>query len=830
MKRRLSLHRIISYLSTCFFLLLYYFDNNLTQKIFLVSSITIAFLIFVEKKIYVPLKIVFSNHEILTRIFTYVIIIAFFISYYYLENFQRLIIVAATPFIYEPETFSQTYVKISTFILCDKVVIRANVSDSEGNQEATWMNLTDASNNLIYTNELMTNTTQSCGTNCWIFEINYTLKSTDPTGTWMINVTANDTNGNLGSNSTTFTVEAAPAGCNCLIRFLPYTITESNKVYCMNESLYYNGTAIEFSEGVQNTTLDCRGNSLDSDGAGYGVYLTGSATKNNTIKNCNVTDFKYAIYLHYSSNSTLTNITANSNSYGIYLYSSNNNKLKNITVKNSLIRGLFISGSDNNLLQNITSINNSYYGISLSFSDNNILQNIISRESDEGIYLTSSHNNTISEARAENNSVYGIHLDSSGSTPNNITNGSVANNGIDYYLSGLAGKVNYFKNTNFTASRKIKFADNTSWFYYNNRTDIELWLKTNVSSAPLSITRKIISWTQSLVEWNDSAGVATTARYNLTGLNPSKTYEVYNNSQLVYAFDTDSSGNLPSFTITLPQNSERNIKVQEVTGHLEVELILPVPSSITKVDQNAAFPVNATVYCRGGNCGNVSGTIRYNLTSSNPDTPVNETSGDKPFYLQDPSATKACPTNPLSENEFCNLTWSVVASGDFVSFWKIGVLFNSSYSSVQDNHTDNATIEIVECHESMNVGWDSIDFGNLNPNTPGADNPAPGNSNLLYNLTNKGTCNETLWIKGTDIKNSTLPPPNTIGVGNLTWSNTTNDYSNSHPMTYDYSLLYSNLTPDSILTTYYWLAVPPVYAGKYEGNLIIGWNTTQQTG
>ena len=130
----------------------------------------------------------------------------------------------------------------------------------------------------------------------------------------------------------------------------------------------------------------------------------------------------------------------------------------------------------------------------------------------------------------------------------------------------------------------------------------------------------------------------------------------------------------------------------------------------------------------------------------------------------------------------------------------------------------------------MNVGWNSIDFGNLNPNTPGSSNPAPGNSNLLYNLTNTGTCNETLWIKGTDIKNLTLPSPNTIGVGNLTWSNSTNDYSNSYPMTYDYSLLYLNLTPYSILTTYYWLAVPPVYAGKYEGNLTIEWNTTQQTG
>jgi parallel beta-helix repeat protein len=289
------------------------------------------------------------------KLLVYMMILFFLI----LLNSPRIrIFVAATPFVYTPETFSPTYVKISTFVLCDKVVIRANVSDSENNQEATWMNLTDASNNLVYTNEQMTNTTLSCGTYCWIWEINYTLKSTDPSGTWIINVTANDTLGNLGSNSTTFSVEVAPAGCNCLIRFLPYTITESNKVYCMNESLYYNGTAIEFSSGVQNTTLDCQGNNLDSGGAGDAVYLTGSATKNNTIKNCNMTDFDSGVHLYYGpSNNTVSNNTIDCD-YGVVLNGAEYNTLVNNTVNGGFYGILIVSGADYNEIINNTLTNN----------------------------------------------------------------------------------------------------------------------------------------------------------------------------------------------------------------------------------------------------------------------------------------------------------------------------------------------------------------------------------------------------------------------------------------------------------------------------------------
>jgi len=196
--------------------------------------------------------------------------------------------------------------------------------------------------------------------------------------------------------------------------------------------------------------------------------------------------------------------------------------------------------------------------------------------------------------------------------------------------------------------------------------------------------------------------------------------------------------------------------------------------------------------------------------------------------LTNVSNTKSCGS--LSNGQSCQLNWTLNTTGDFIKGYKIGVLFNSSLDYLQ-NHTNNATITIIECTEDSDIGWNSIDFGNLNPNTGGSGNPAPGNNNNLYNVTNKGTCTLKIWIKGTDIQNSSLSYPNIIKVGNLSWSNTTSSYANSYPMTTYYSLLNSSLTASAKnVTTYYWLSMPPITAGRYNGSIYICRNTSQQSG
>jgi hypothetical protein len=256
-------------------------------------------------------------------------------------------------------------------------------------------------------------------------------------------------------------------------------------------------------------------------------------------------------------------------------------------------------------------------------------------------------------------------------------------------------------------------------------------------------------------------------------------------------------------------------------GYLEVELVQPDPTLISNILQNSTFLVNATVFCRAGPCGYVNGTLMYNLTSPYPDAPINTSYGDKPFFVNETPALamKSCPNNPLNEGDFCNLTWIVNATGDINTGWKLGVYFNSSYPEVQPNSTENATVVIVPCVVDFTLTWNSIDFGELIPNT--YNNSAPGNLNNAYNITvNAGSCNLDFYIRGTDLINTTLN--SIIKVGNMSWSNISSNLDDGFfQLSETDSLLKLNVPENTNVTTWYWLNVPPVYAGKYNGTIYI---------
>ncbi|MEM5855662.1 MAG: NosD domain-containing protein, partial [Candidatus Aenigmatarchaeota archaeon] len=310
-----------------------------------------------------------------------------------------------------------------------------------------------------------------------------------------------------------------PSSCQVYINAssqLPYTISQSNTYYCLNSSGSINGqTAITFASGVQNSTLDCQGYDLNSNDTSStsGVYLGGSNTINNTVKNCNVSNF-YDCFYAGASNNTFVNNTAISCVHDCFS-----------------VRANFLNF-----------INNTAIGCGFGFCS------------------TGYHNNTF-ESNIVRNNGNGVNLEGN-NYDNEFIGGSILSNTIDYSLTGFNYYVvirNNFRNTNFTDARKISFGDSKSWFNYNNRTDLNLWLKTSVSQAA-TITRKLISWEKSLMIWNDSSSSAITAFYNISGLSPNSYYLIYNNSVLTYIFQTDSEGNLPSFTIYL--NSEHEIKVQ----------------------------------------------------------------------------------------------------------------------------------------------------------------------------------------------------------------------------------------------------------------------------
>jgi parallel beta-helix repeat protein len=191
-------------------------------------------------------------------------------------------------------------------------------------------------------------------------------------------------------------------------------------------------------------------NGFSVSGAGYykaGIYL--QSCSNNILKNNNVENNYYGIYLHYSSKNTLTsNTAANNDDKGIWLHHSDNNVLTdNIAVNNNDI-GIFLSSSDNNMLANNNVENNAMESIRLFSSSNNKLINNTAEDNNCGISLSSSDNNVLTDNTAASSNGYGVELYHSSN--NTLTDNNVENNvrtGI-YLSSSSNNKIynNFFNN------------------------------------------------------------------------------------------------------------------------------------------------------------------------------------------------------------------------------------------------------------------------------------------------------------------------------------------------------------------------------------------------
>jgi hypothetical protein len=398
-----------------------------------------------------------------------------------------------------------------------------------------------------------------------------------------------------------------------------FNITRSNTYYCLNQSFSIsNKNATQFLPSVQNSFLDCLGNNINGNGASntYGVSLTGSNTKNNTIMNCSITNF-------YG---------------GIFLYNGpNNNSFINNTIKSNTGYGSLFTGSNSNI----------------------------------------------------------------------ITGGSIFGNTLfDYYLNN-AGATNQFINTNFTSNRTIRFLDATSWFNYNNQTSLQLWLNTSVSSAA-NITRKIKSWNQTLIKWNDTntSAPAPTVTYNITGLKPNKDYAVFNNSVLINTLHTDSSGNLPSFTVNL--GSEHEIGVQEVGRWFDTNLTDPYSKTYTSsnplpVYKNNEFNVIANATCRtdppglSGGCGSVSAGVRYNDTITTM-TLVSTTIGASPMWT----------SGKIETDQYIYNYWNFSVGGEGLT-QASGVAYNGTHFWVINRSSVNSESVIYRYNKTGYWdGWSII--------------------------------------------------------------------------------------------------------------------------
>jgi hypothetical protein len=293
----------------------------------------------------------------------------------------------------------------------------------------------------------------------------------------------------------------------------------------------------------------------------------------------------------------------------------------------------------------------------------------------------------------------------------------------------------------------------------------------------------------------NSSAIPNCANTTFTAVSGSNSVKVWAND----TFNNWDNSSIVYFTVTLG-------------AYLEVSLTEPPDS--TSVTQNRTFRINATVYCRGGSCGNVDGTARYNYSSSIPDTAINTTTGDYPLFVTDNENPKSCPL-ALEEDDSCNLTWIINATGDIGSYFEIDVNFTSSLSQVKSNDTGDSTVNIV-CLYLITLQWSSINFSTVDPGNYGN---AAGNDNRAYNITvESDSCPVDLYIKGDDLNQTSVSYK--IGAGNVTW-NTTNKYP-GFKLSKAYALINSSINPNTNITTYYWIDMPyRVATATYNSTLWI---------
>lgn len=138
------------------------------------------------------------------------------------------------------------------------------------------------------------------------------------------------------------------------------------------------GTCIDFN-GKDNIIFDCQGNTIDGDGdiSGDGIVFS-SNSNNNTVRNCNISEFRMGITLDKSDDNTMTNIISSSNYYhGFYFYYGDNNTLTNSIAQNSVtLDGVALMFSQYNVIKNNYIKNNQRYGIAVTTaSEYNIFYN-----------------------------------------------------------------------------------------------------------------------------------------------------------------------------------------------------------------------------------------------------------------------------------------------------------------------------------------------------------------------------------------------------------------------------------------------------------------------
>ena len=239
-----------------------------------------------------------------------------------------------------------------------------------------------------------------------------------------------------------------------------------NVTYTLTDNITANVASNSSAIIVQrdNITLDGAGHTLQGNGSGTGIDLSG--TVNVTVKNAQISVFYVGVFLNSSSKSNVFGNNVTNNVIGVWLLdSSNSSILENIFINNGMVvtssfgnvvDGNFVNGkplaylegASGNIVNNAGQViivdstgiqiqnldlSNATLGVELwASNDSTVSQNNVSNNLYDGLALVNCSSNSISENNITNN-VEGLEI---GDSSNNTISGNniVATEGEDLFL------------------------------------------------------------------------------------------------------------------------------------------------------------------------------------------------------------------------------------------------------------------------------------------------------------------------------------------------------------------------------------------------------------
>ncbi len=226
---------------------------------------------------------------------------------------------------------------------------------------------------------------------------------------------------------------------------VPYTITENNSYYCVNESFHIDDQdAITFPSGIHDSILNCQGYNLDGNDVSIGVNLFGTNTTNNIIKNCDITNFAVGIVLDGVNNISLLNNEIQSSSFNGIFSIGSNNIIKNNIVSGSTFDAIWLQLGQYNIIMNNTLNNNGWDGLVMELSSNNTVINNTANGNDDGFTIRTA-NNTIINNKAVGND--GDGFEAFGKNNILINNTAENNDKNGFFILSLCDNIKLINNT-----------------------------------------------------------------------------------------------------------------------------------------------------------------------------------------------------------------------------------------------------------------------------------------------------------------------------------------------------------------------------------------------